>query len=258
MKPIIITPRVRFVMTMEATFRHWLAIFITALYLFNTLAVLAPILMASGITPVGNVIYDLYGGFISHQYANRSYFLFGEQLMYTADELPLENTTVIGEDANLLKAYRGDQTHGWKFAYSDRMTAMALTLLICAMVYALIRKRAIAFPLWLGVALVAPLILDGATHMLSDNNSVTTGFRYDNGWLAALLGTLFPPEFYVGDGIGTFNWWVRLLTSILWGIGFMGFSLARVEPYFLDRADMLKGKIDRWWEKQRKAQEVLS
>ncbi|MCA9915611.1 MAG: hypothetical protein KC496_19790, partial [Anaerolineae bacterium] len=77
-------PRVRFLMRMERVFRRWLAIFVLIFALFNLLPLLAPAFMQAGWDAAGNVVYNLYGT-ISHQLANRSFFLYGEQVMYAPD-----------------------------------------------------------------------------------------------------------------------------------------------------------------------------
>lgn len=43
--------------------------------------------------------------------------------------------------------------------------------------------------------------------------------RDSNAWLVFLTNGVFP-GFYAGDALGSFNWWLRLLTGLLaaWGI----------------------------------------
>lgn len=252
-----IPPRVRFVMAMEWLFRHWLQVFLVVFGVFNLLPVLAPISMAAGLSPVGNAIYDLYG-IISHQYANRSYFLFGDALMFDADALPLALNGTFDHDASLLKQFRGTPEIGWKLAWSDRLVSMFASMWITALLYALWRGRGVhPLPLWVGILLVAPLIVDGVTHMMSDSASVTAGFRYDNQWLADLTGGAFGAGFYAGDGLGTFNHLLRLLTGILFGIGLLGYALARVEGYFRERAAILAGKLADWHHRQQATEKPL-
>lgn len=63
---------------------------------------------------------------------------------------------------------------------------------------------------------LAPLALDGLTHLLNDAIAGTTGagFRDGNAWLATLTANAWP-AFYGGDHVGTFNWWARLFTGVL-------------------------------------------
>ena len=243
-----IPSNVRFVMRMERVFRNWIPILLTLFALFNLLPILAPIAMQAGLAPVGNLIYDLYGSLISHQYANRSFFLFGDKIMYEAHELPIEFTGEFLPDTLALKAFRGSPEFGWKLAWSDRLVAMFGSMLVVFVAYTLRKWR--NFPLWLGVLLVLPLILDGATHLASDSASVISGWRYDNEWLANLTNHAFPESFYVGDAFGSFNSWMRLLTGILFGIGFFGWSLPIVDRYFERNANILAEKLDNWRKRQ--------
>lgn len=239
---------VRFVMRMKRVFRNWIPILLSLFLLFNLLPIVAPIAMKVGIPPVGNLIYDLYGSVISHQYANRSFFLFGEQLMYEPDELPFDLQDEFLPDTNALKAFRGSEALGWKLAWSDRLVAMFGSMLLTFIVFAKLRWK--HFPLWLGVLLVLPLILDGATHMHSDSASVISGYRYDNAWLASLTGDAFGESFYIGDALGSFNSTLRLVSGILLGIGFFGWALPITDRYFQRNADSLGEKLDDWRKRQ--------
>jgi hypothetical protein len=46
------------------------------------------------------------------------------------------------------------------------------------------------------------------------------GFRNTNTWLAAITGNAFAATFYAGDLIGSFNWWMRLITGVVAGFAF--------------------------------------
>ena len=242
-----IPSNVRFVMRMERIFRHWVAILLSLFIAFNLLPIVAPIAMKAGITPIGNLIYDLYG-IISHQYANRSFFLFGEQLMYEPEELPLTLQDEFLPDSTALKAFRGTPELGWKMAWSDRLFAMFGAMLGMFIAFAFLRWK--HFPLWFGVLLVLPLIIDGATHMHSDSASVISGYRYDNAWLASLTNHAFSEAFYVGDAFGSFNAIMRLVTGILLGIGFFGWGLPIADRYFQRNAAILAQKLDDWRKRQ--------
>jgi hypothetical protein len=50
---------------------------------------------------------------------------------------------------------------------------------------------------------------------------ISGGFRDSNQWLAALTGNAFPATFYAGDALGSFNSWMRLITGILFALGFV-------------------------------------
>ncbi|MDQ7024664.1 MAG: DUF2085 domain-containing protein [Anaerolineae bacterium] len=245
-----IPSNVRFVMRMERAFRNWIPILLSLFVLFNALPIIAPIAMKTGLTPVGNVIYSVYGGLLSHQYANRSFFLFGEKLMYTPDDLPFDLQDEFLPDTDALEAFRGSTEFGWKLAWSDRLVAMYGSMLLTFIAFAKFRWK--HFPLWLGVLLALPLIIDGATHMHSDSASVISGYRYDNAWLASLTGDAFSPSFYIGDALGSFNSTMRLISGILLGIGFFGWAMPITDRYFHRNADTLAQKLDNWRNRQEK------
>ena len=249
---IIIPPRVRFLMRAEWIFRHWLQIWLLLFTLYNLLPILAPILMQLGLTAFATPIYALYN-LIGHQLANRSFFFFGEQVTYTVQEIPV---TLVGEflpDSTALSDFIGNTDFGWKMAWSDRLVSMYGSALITSYIYVLLRNRpnykGLSF-IWM-LVLTLPLILDGTTHYISDFGSLTEGFRWDNAWLATLTGNSFPESFYVGDDWGSFNSLMRLITGILFGIGLMGWALPICEGYFKSNANILRTRLDNWWERQK-------
>lgn len=250
---IVIPPRVRFVMFMAWVFKHWLEIWLVIFTLFNLLPLLAPVFMNWGWLPLGNAIHDLYH-LISHQFANRSYFFFGEKLMYRPEELPIALVGDFLTDGTAMAAFRGNAEIGWKMAWSDRLAAMFGSGLITAYFFAILRHRKGFRPLstrWM-LLLIAPLWIDGLTHYISDFTSLTAGFRYDNAWLAFITGNIFPSSFYLGDNLGSFNSLARIISGILLGIGFMAWGLGRAEPYFQKNHAILAGRLANWWERQNK------
>jgi uncharacterized membrane protein len=76
--------------------RNWLRIFLTVLAVYISLPWVAPTLMMLGAEGPGRAIYQLYRPFC-HQFAFRSFFLYGEQPVY-----PLANT---GTDLIPYEAY---------------------------------------------------------------------------------------------------------------------------------------------------------
>lgn len=248
---ITIPPRVRFVMGAEWVFRHWLHIWTLLFTIYYILPILAPILMHLNLDMLAAPIYDIYH-LVGHQLANRSYFFFGEQLRYSLEELPV---TLIGEflpDSTVLGEFVGNQQLGWKMAWSDRLVSMYGSALIMTYLYIFLRRRENYTPLarhWM-ILLIAPLIIDGTTHYISDFGSLIEGFRWDNAWLATLSGNAFPQEFYIGDNSGSFNSLMRLITGILFGYGLMAWGLPVSEAYFERNATILRKRLDNWWARQ--------
>ena len=207
--------------------RHWLALLLTPMLIFVTLPFLAPAAMAAGWTTLGNSIYWLYTPFC-HQLPQRSWFLFGEKLTYSLAEI---NQVFPYSDGWNLRRFYGTPEMGWKVAWSDRMISFYALIPVWGLCYALLRQTGRRVrPLSLRALLwvLVPLLVDGFTHLLNDAfvGDFVSGFRDTNAWLAMLTGNAFP-GFYAGDSMGTFNWWMRLLTGMLaaWGVAFALFSL---------------------------------
>jgi uncharacterized membrane protein len=194
---------------------HWLALVLISLLIFVTLPFFAPIAMAAGWTGLGEWIYWIYSPFC-HQLPQRSWFLFGPKLTYTLDEI---SQVYPHMDIWHLRYFYGTSEMGWKVAWSDRMISWYSMIPILGLAYALLRHlgkppRPMSFRLFLWLLL--PLVLDGGTHLLSDlfTWGEGNGFRDTNIWLAILTDNAWP-AFYAGDHLGTFNWWMRLLTGLL-------------------------------------------
>jgi uncharacterized membrane protein len=199
----------------------------------NLLPFLAPVFMHLGWTAPARLIYTLYSP-LCHQMAQRSFFLFGEQPMYNITELPVTFTENTVTDMTALRTLVGNPELGWKVAWSDRMVFMYGTVLLAGMVYGVLRYRRPIRPLGLFVfaLLLAPIAIDGISHMMSDlNGGLIEGFRYGNLWLADLTGHMLPAWFYRGDALGSFNSWMRFLSGLSFGLGCVWFGFP-----FIDRS----------------------
>jgi len=81
---------------------------------------LAPALMRAGYTGPASALYTLYG-FTCHQLPQRSYFLFGQKLMYPLDKI-LSNWPE-ATDFFEQRAILGDPVFGYKVAIANRCSA---------------------------------------------------------------------------------------------------------------------------------------
>ncbi len=227
--------------------KHWLFLFVVIFGLYNLLPFAAPVMMRLGWSSLGNVIYDLYGT-QCHQMAQRSFFLFGERLMYTLNELPLILTGNSLDDTLALRGLRGNETLGWKVAWSDRMVYMYGSLWVFSGIYGLLSRYQSRKPIriWIFVALLMPLALDGLTHLLSDTSGLAAGFRYDNAWLAALTSYSFPAGFYQGDAPGSFNSIMRFITGVLFAVGTGGLLLPLLDQEIRRSQAVLKHRLMRY------------
>jgi uncharacterized membrane protein len=177
---------------------------------------LAPILMRVGWTGPGDAIYAFYST-QCHQMAQRSFFLFGPQGSYTVPELG--RLAGVAPNAAALRGFIGSPALGWKVAWSDRMVSLYTSLLVFGIAARGLRRRLSALPIWGFILLALPMAVDGGTHFASDLAGLDQGFRATNAWLAALTGNVFPPSFYAGDALGSFNSWMRLISGALFGLG---------------------------------------
>lgn len=86
------------------------------------------------------------------------------------------------------------------------------------------------------------MAIDGGSHFVSDLAGFGQGFRYTNTWLAELTGNTFARSFYVGNALGSFNSWMRLLTGTLFGLGIVWLGFPYLEKLFMDTARSLEIK----------------
>jgi hypothetical protein len=202
--------------------RYWLVLMLVPLILFVTGPFLAPVAMHLGWTGLGEAIYWLYTPFC-HQLPQRSWFLFGEKLTYSFREI----TDVFpATDVWTLRRFYGTPEMGWKVAWSDRMISFYTLIPVFGLLSVLFRHagwKVRPLPLQALLWTLGPLGIDGFTHLLNDIfvGDYASGFRDTNYWLVVLTGNAYP-NFYAGDSLGTFNWWMRLLTGVVaaWGIAF--------------------------------------
>jgi uncharacterized membrane protein len=195
---------------------HWFEIFLIVYGLWVWLPFLAPVFMNLGWNDAGKAIYFIYS-FFCHQLPERSYFFFGEKTMYSLNEIQAawQNTV----NPLILRQFIGNETMGWKVAWSDRMISFYTSLWLFAILWFPLRRK--VKPLsWLGFALLLlPMILDGGTHTVGDFAGIGQGFRDTNLWLVALTNNSMPATFYSGDALGSFNSWMRLISGLLAGLG---------------------------------------
>lgn len=214
--------------------RHWLLFINLLVGVYVGLPWLAPLLMKLGWTNAAHLIYQVYST-QCHQLPQRSYFLFGAQPMYSLAEI--QAVWRATDNPLLLRQFIGNATLGWKVAWSDRMVSLYTGLFGAGCLFALVRRWSRPLPWWGFVALSLPMVIDGGTHLLSDLAGIGQGFRDSNAWLAALTGHLFPAAFYTGDALGSFNWWARLVTGLLFAIGGVWLMYPRLEREFAGMAD---------------------
>lgn len=192
--------------------QHWLLIVNLIMGVFVALPWLAPVLMANGYDLPAKALYLGYS-LTCHQLPERSYFLFGPKVMYSMTEIA---SVWPSQDMLIRRQFIGTPAMGYKVAWSDRMVSMYTAMFVGGLVFALVRRRMRPLHWRLFVVVgVLPIFLDGFSHMINDLSG--WGFRDSNAWFAALTGHILPTTFYAGDAIGSLNWWLRLVTGLLFG-----------------------------------------
>lgn len=220
--------------------RHWLWAFLLVWGLYVWLPWLAPIFKEAGLEAPARVIYVIYST-QCHQLPQRSFFLFGPQPMWSLEQI--RAVWPAGNDPLRLREFVGNAEMGYKVAWSDRMVSLYTSIWFGAVVFGLLRGRVRPLRwLWL-VLLVLPLALDGISHFISDLAGIGQGFRDSNAWLAALTNNALPAWFYAGDALGSFNSWMRLITSVLTGLGIVWFAFPYADQYFCEAAATIEAKF---------------
>ncbi|MBI3941769.1 MAG: DUF2085 domain-containing protein [Chloroflexi bacterium] len=196
----------------QSVCKHWLLLINVSLGIFVSLPWLAPVLMEEGFPQPANAIYFVYG-FTCHQLPQRSYFLFGEKFMYSRAEIqavwPVDNIFIE-------RQFIGTREMGYKVAYSDRMVSLYTAIFIGSLLFGLVRRRLRPLRLkWFVLLGIVPLFIDGFSHLVNDVSG--WGFRDNNAWLVRFIGTPLDPGFLIGDAVGSLNWWLRLVTGLLFG-----------------------------------------
>jgi uncharacterized membrane protein len=198
--------------------------------------------MRLGWEGAGKAIYFIYS-FLCHQLPQRSFFLFGPQTTYSLEQI--QTVWQQTHDPAILRDFLGNYQLGYKVAWSDRMVSMYTSIPVFALIWLTFRNRIRPWSLRGFTLLALPMAIDGGTHVISDFAGIGQGFRYSNGWLAELTGNVLPLTFYNGDALGSFNSWLRLITGVLFGMGFVWSIFPYLEQAFRDTADQIESKFSR-------------
>lgn len=206
---------------------HWFETFLIVYGLWVFLPYLAPVFMQMGWPGAGKGIYLIYS-FFCHQLPERSFFWFGDKTMYSLGEIQAawQNTV----NPMILRQFIGNESMGWKIAWSDRMISFYTSVWFFAVLWYPLRRKIKPLSWWGVILLLLPIALDGGTHMLSDFAGIGQGFRDTNQWLAMLTNNSLPALFYAGDALGSFNSIMRLITGLLAGLGIVWLAF----PYIFE------------------------
>jgi uncharacterized membrane protein len=178
--------------------KHYLSIFNILVFIYLGLPFLAPVLMKTGAEGSAKIIYRLYG-YVCHQFAYRSWFLFGEQEVYPRAEAYLPNLITYqqatGYDGNDLFAARdfiGNDHLGYKVALCERDTAIYAGILLFGLIFSVTRKKlkSLHWIIWLIIG-ITPIALDGLSQLISQMPFHLLQYRESTPQLRVLTGFLF-------------------------------------------------------------------
>ena len=156
-------------------FRHWLLAVNGTLAVFLVCAVAAPFFAAMGWSALAEPLYAVYH-FTCHQWAFRSFFVFGPQPLAVYSQQQLAD---LGTDPY---TFIGNASLGWKMAFCERDLAIYVGLLAVGLLYA--RRRDVepaGFLLY--AVLILPMAVDGFTQLF--------GWRESTWELRVVTGLLF-------------------------------------------------------------------
>ncbi len=185
--------------------RHWLATLNTIVAIYVGLPILAPMLMAAGLTGPARLIHTAYSP-MCHQMASRSFFLFGEQYAYPRElagssltpieaymadlpEFATASTDPTQWDTFLIPArqFLGNAQMGYKFALCERDIMIYGFVLIGGLLYGLLRRNRTIMPLPIWAFIVfgmGPIALDGFSQLFSQYGVILEPLSF--------LNTIFP------------------------------------------------------------------
>jgi uncharacterized membrane protein len=161
---------------LSGAMRHWLLGINALVLLVLAGGLAAPLLHAVGVDGLAGSVDDFYRT-MCHQWAFRSFFLLGPQVVYSREQL-----ASLGVDPF---TFLGDPALGWKMGFCERDLGIFLGLLGFGLLYAARWRRAALRPasyLTYGV-LITPMALDGLTQLV--------GWRESTWELRLATGLLF-------------------------------------------------------------------
>jgi uncharacterized membrane protein len=169
---------------------------------------LAPTLMKVGADAPARMLYRIYKP-LCHQFAFRSFFLFGEQPYYPLAEAGVAGVKTFEEVSGIpnlddpynvtrfeARNYVGNEAVGYKVALCERDVAIYAGILAFGVIFGATGRRfkSLHWMLWLAIG-VGPIGLDGFSQLFSQFNwewlASVVPYRESTPFLRALTGALF-------------------------------------------------------------------
>jgi len=180
--------------------KHYMAFINILLVMYVGIPILAPIFMNLGWTTPAKIIYTIYKP-LCHQLAYRSFFLFGNQLVYPRElaNVPSLMTyeDVTGNQAQDLVSARlmiGDSFLGYKIALCERDIAIWGSLALFGIIFAIFGRKWKPFPWWAWLIIgVIPMGIDGISQLpsLATNAFAWLPVRESTPLIRVISGVLF-------------------------------------------------------------------
>lgn len=161
--------------------RHWLALFGTAWGLYVMIPFLAPLFMHWEWYTPARFIYSAYS-YACHQLPDHSYFLFGNSLTPTLEQL---ETAGMRPDLGLLeqRQFIGSVDAGFKVAICQRDVAIYGSIFGAGLLFAFLDREKWQIGWRLFLLLTIPMAIDGGTQLFN--------LRESTWWLRTVTGALF-------------------------------------------------------------------
>jgi len=190
--------------------KYYMWIIILSLLIYVGLPFLAPFLMKEKIVAPARLIYKIYSP-LCHQFAFRSWFLFGEQSFYPSDLVQLDGVVsyeswlgqegirlsdVSNSTAFIIQAREmlGDERMGYKVALCQRDVAIYGSMLIFGILFAITGRRfkGLSWKWWLIIGIL-PIALDGGSQLpgLLSWLPISLPLRESTPFLRTFTGILF-------------------------------------------------------------------
>lgn len=169
--------------TMYWISKHYLALLNFVMLLYFGFPLLAPVLMNAGLTGPANAIYTVYKP-LCHQFAFRSFFLFGEQAYYPLEEagvggvISYQAATGFDDVHNPAgygrleaRQFTGNEVMGYKMALCERDMAIYASIFLFGIIFSLTGRRIkpLHWMLWILIGM-GPIGLDGFSQLFSQMN----------------------------------------------------------------------------------------
>jgi uncharacterized membrane protein len=165
--------------------RNWLKVLLGFLFVYTALSLTPPFLMKAGLDGAAKVVHTIYSP-MCHQFAFRSWFFFGDQLVYPREVagsgLTSFETYAVQDDhfagvdvyawtAQLqvkARSFYGNEQMGYKTALCERDVAIYAAMFLVGLLFARVRHWLRPAPIWLYLLLgLVPIGLDGFSQMFS-------------------------------------------------------------------------------------------